>query len=44
MVKIIKIVLFGHILKKLAHPLFGAWSLLLVHVQFTPKVLVNAYY
>ena len=27
--------LFGHMLKK-THSLFGAWSFLLVHVQFTP--------
>ena len=33
-----KTTFFGHILlKKLAHSLFGAWSLLLVHIQFTPS-------
>ena len=29
--------LFGHILRKTAHSLFGAWSFLLVHIQFTPS-------
>ena len=30
--------LFGHILKKRSiYTLFGAWSLLLIHVQFTPS-------
>ena len=37
MKKILKTTLFEHILKKTAHPLFGAWSLLLVHVWFTPS-------
>ena len=33
-----KITLFGIICKqKSPHPLFGAWSLLLVHVWFTPS-------
>jgi hypothetical protein len=33
-----KTVLFGHILqKKSTHPLFGAWSLLVIHVRFTPS-------
>jgi hypothetical protein len=33
-----KIVFFGHMLKnkKSTHPLFGAWSLPLAHVSFTP--------
>ena len=31
---------FRHILlKKSAHPILGAWSLLLVHVRFTPNIL-----
>ena len=44
-----KTTLFGHnfFLKKSAHPLFGAWSLLLDHVRFTPshkpKSLKNAF-
>ena len=29
--------IFGHILKKYAHSLFGAWSFLLVHIGFTPS-------
>ena len=37
MKKIVKTALFEHILKKSTHPLFGAWSLLLVHVRFTPS-------
>ena len=28
---------FGHISRKIAYPLFGAWSLLLVHVRFAPR-------
>ena len=32
-----KLRLLGAILKKSAHSLFGAWSSLLVHVQFTPS-------
>ena len=26
-----------NIKKKIAHPLFGAWSLLLVHIWYTPS-------
>ena len=37
MKKIPKIVIFGHVLIKSAHPLSGAWSLLLTHVEFTPS-------
>ena len=33
----IKIALFGHILEKIAHSLFCAWSFLLIHSQFTPS-------
>ena len=33
----LKAALFDHILLKLAHPLFDAWSFLLVHVWFTPS-------
>ena len=29
--------LFGHILKRSAHSLFGAWSFLLIHIRFTPS-------
>jgi hypothetical protein len=32
-----KLLYFGHILKKIAHLLFGAWSLLLLHIWFTPS-------
>ena len=32
-----KISIFWACIKKLAHPLFGAWLVLLVHVQFTPS-------
>ena len=32
-----KTTIFGHILKKWAHSLFGAWSFLLVHIQYTPS-------
>lgn len=32
-----KIVLFGHILRKLTHSHLGAWSFLLVLIQFTPS-------
>ena len=32
-----KIALFGLTLKKPAHPFSSAWSLLLVHVRFTPR-------
>ena len=32
-----KISIFEHILKKLAHLFFGAWSFFLVHIQFTPN-------
>ena len=28
---------FGHIFKKSSHPLFGAWSFLLVQIRFTPN-------
>jgi hypothetical protein len=37
MIKFPNTIISKHILKKSAHPLFGAWSLLLVHVQFTPS-------
>ena len=32
-----KVSLFGHTLKDSAHPFFGAWSFLLVHIRFTPS-------
>ena len=32
-----KSALFGHILNKSTHSLFGAWSFLLVHIRFTPS-------
>ena len=35
--KILKIVLLGHIIENSAHPLLGAWSLLLVDIWFTPS-------
>ena len=31
-----KTAFFGHILKKSAQSFFGAWSFLLIHIQFTP--------
>jgi hypothetical protein len=31
-----KTTLFGHILKKSSHSLFGCMSFLLVHIRFTP--------
>ena len=31
------ITLFGHMLKKSTHLLFGAWSFLLVHIWLTPS-------
>ena len=34
--KNIQTTLFGHILKKSTHPLFGVWSLLVVHIRFKP--------
>ena len=37
MTKTPKIALFGHIFSKIAQLFFNAWSLLLVHVRFTPK-------
>jgi len=33
----LKIALFGHILKKSARSLFGAWSFLFIHIRFTPS-------
>ena len=33
----VEVVLFGHILKKMAHSLFGARSLLMVHIGLTPS-------
>ena len=39
-----RIVLFGHMLKKLAHSFFDVWSFLLAHIQFTPKDFVNYYF
>ena len=32
-----KTILFEHISKKSTHPLLGAWSILLVHIRFTPS-------
>ena len=32
-----KTIIFGRMLKKLAHYFFGAWSFLLVHIRFTPS-------
>ena len=37
MKKIPKTTLFGHKFKQLKYPLFGAWSLLMVHIWFTPS-------
>ena len=43
-----KTAFFGHILKKSAHSLFGAWFFLLVHIWFTPsegpKGFVNCFF
>ena len=43
-----KLAFFGHILKKSTLSLFGAWSFLLDHVQFTPsegaKGFVNSFF
>ena len=43
-----KTTFFGHIIKKLARKLFGAWSFLLVYIQFIlsegPKVIVHCTY
>ena len=46
--EILKPTLFGQIFNKSTHPLFDTWSLLLVHVWFTPgkgpKGFENAYF
>jgi hypothetical protein len=32
-----EIALFGHVLQKWAPSFYGAWSLFLIHIQFTPS-------